>query len=67
MRSGTVKIKFVMPVIDPDVSAPGLEDLVAFAEELTKEANAKVEEIAALEAEIARLKKAKQRKSRSRQ
>ena len=64
---GAVKKKFVMPVIDPDVSAPGLEELVAFTEELTKEANAKVDEIAALEAEIARLKKAKQRKSRSRQ
>lgn len=59
-----MKKKYVMPEIAPDMMAPGLPELIAFAQALTAEANAAHEEITALENELARLRKARKRASR---
>lgn len=59
-----MKKKYVMPEIAPEIMAPGLPELVAFAEQLTKEANEVYEKKTALEKELARLIKAKKRASR---
>lgn len=53
-----------MPEIAPEDMVPEMAELVAFAEELTKEANAAYEEGIALRKELAQLKKAKKRASR---
>lgn len=61
-----MKKKYVMPEIAPEIMAPGLPELIAFAEELTKEANEAYEEGIALRKELAELKKAKKQASRLR-
>jgi hypothetical protein len=60
------KKKYVMPAVD-DLSEAGPEvaALIAFAEQLTDRANAVYEQAQALEAEVAQLKKAKKRTSRT--
>lgn len=61
-----IKKKYVMPGIDDLKEAgPQVAELVAFAEDLTDQANAVYEQAQALEAELARLKKAKKRASRT--
>ena len=57
--------KYVMPEIDREGAGPGAAEFIAFVEELTRDANAVYEEVQALEAEIARLKKARKRGSRT--
>ena len=60
------KKKYVMPEIDDLAQAgPQVAELIAFAEELTDHANAVYEQAQALEAELTRLKKAKNRTSRT--
>ena len=59
------KKKYVMPEIDREEAGPQAADLIAFAEELTDHANAVYEKVLALQAEVARLKKAKKRGSRT--
>lgn len=56
--------KYVMPEIDQEEAGPPAAELIAFAEELTDHANAVYEKVLALQAEVARLKKAKKRGSR---
>ena len=56
--------KYVMPEIAPEDMVPEMAELVAFAEQLTKEANAAYEKKNALEKELARLIKARKRASR---
>jgi hypothetical protein len=57
--------KYVMPEIDREEAGPQVAGLIAFAEELTKEANAVYEKVLALKAEVARLKKAGKRGTRT--
>ena len=57
--------KYVMPEIDREAAGPGAAEFIAFVEDLTRDANAVYEEVLALEAQIARLKKAKKRGSRT--
>ena len=64
IRHRPMKKKYVMPEIAPENMTPELAELVAFAEQLTKEANAAYEKKTAVEKELARLIKAKQRASR---
>ena len=59
------KKKYVMPEIDREEAGPQAAELIAFAEELTDHANAVYEKVLALQAEVARLKKAKKRGSRT--
>ena len=59
------KKKYVMPEIDREEAGPQVAELIAFAEELTDDANAVYEKVLALKAELARLKKAKKRGSRT--
>lgn len=59
----SMKKKYVMPEIAPEDMVPEMAELVAFAEELTKEANEAYEEGIALRKELAQLKKAKKRAS----
>ena len=60
------KKKYVMPEIDDLAQAgPQVAELIAFAEDLTDHANAVYEQVQALEAELTRLKKAKNRLSRT--
>ena len=60
------KKKYVMPEIDDLAEAgPQVAELIAFAEELTDHANAVYEQAQALQAELTRLKKAKNRPSRT--
>ena len=59
------KKKYVMPEIDREAAGLGAAEFIAFAEELTRDANAVYEEVQALDAEIARLKKARKRGSRT--
>lgn len=59
------KKKYVMPEIDREEGGPQVAELIAFAEALTGHANAVYEEVLALQAEVARLKKAKKRGSRT--
>jgi hypothetical protein len=54
-----IKKKYVMPEIDREEAGPQAAELIAFAEELTDHANAVYEQVLALKAELARLKKAK--------
>lgn len=54
-----------MPEIDREEAGPQAAELIAFAEELTDHANAVYEKVLALQAEVARLKKAKKRGSRT--
>lgn len=62
----TTKKKYVMPEIgDLAEAGPQVAELIAFAEDLTDHANAVYEQAQALEAELARLKKAKKRTSRT--
>jgi hypothetical protein len=60
------KKKYVMPEIG-DLAETGAQvaELIAFAEDLTDHANAVYEQAQALEAELARLKKARKRTSRA--
>ena len=60
-----IKKKYVMPEIDREEAGPQAAELIAFAEELTDHANAVYENVLALQAEVARLKKAKKRGSRT--
>ena len=53
-----------MPEIAPEDMVPEMAELVAFAEQLTREANAAYEKKTALEKELARLIKARKRASR---
>lgn len=58
------KKKYVMPEIgDLAETGPQVAELIAFAEDLIDHANAVYEQAQALEAELARLKKAKKRTS----
>ena len=58
--------KYVMLEIgDLAEAEPKVAELIAFAEDLTDYANAVYEQAQALEAELARLKKAKKRTSRT--
>ena len=57
--------KFTMPLISPENMAPEIEEFVAFAEELTNDANALYEEGVALRKELALLNKAKRAKKRA--
>lgn len=57
--------KYVMPEIDREEAGPQAAELIAFAEELTGHANAVYEKALALQAEVARLTKAKKRGSRT--
>jgi hypothetical protein len=59
------KKRYVMPEIDREDAGPGAAAFIAYAEELTREANAAYEEVLALEAEVARLKQAKKRVPRA--
>ena len=60
------KKKFVMPeTADLDGAGPQVAELVAFVEALTDSANAVHEQMQALEAEVARLKKASKRQTRT--
>ncbi len=59
------KKKYVMPEIDREEAGPGAAEFIAFVEELTRDANTAYEEVLALEAEVARLKKARKRESRT--
>lgn len=59
------KKKYVMPESDLEGAGPQVAALIAFAEEVTDHANAVYEQVLALEAEVARLKKAKERGSRT--
>ena len=59
------KKKYVMPEIDREEAGPQVTELIAFVEELTGHANAVYEQAQALQAELARLKKAKKRASRA--
>ena len=60
------KKKYVMPEIDDLAQAgPQVAELIAFAEELTDRANAVYEQAQALQAELTRLKKAKNRLTRT--
>lgn len=60
------KRKFVMPeTTDLDGASREVTELVAFVEALTDSMNAAYEQILALEAEVARLKKAKKRQTRT--
>lgn len=59
------KKKYVMPEINREEAGPGAAEFIAFAEDLTREANAVYEEVLALEAEVARLKQAKKRVPRT--
>lgn len=62
----STKKKYVMPDIDELADAgPEVAELIAFAEGLTSEANAVHEQVRALEAELARLKKEKKQPSRA--
>ena len=61
----TTKKKYVMPEIDREAAGPGAAEFIAFVEELTRDANAIYEEVQALEAELAQLRKAKKRHSRA--
>jgi len=54
-----IKKKYVMPEIDREEAGPQAAELIAFAEELTDHANAVYEQVLALKAELARLKRAK--------
>ncbi len=56
--------KFVMPEIDREEKHPALDELIAFVEELTAEANAKYELSRALALEIATLKKCAARRKK---
>jgi hypothetical protein len=59
------KQRYVMPEIgDLAEAGPQMAELIAFAEDMTDHANAVYEQAQALEAELARLKKAKKRTSR---
>lgn len=53
-----------MPEIDREEAGPQVAELIAFAEELTEDANAVYEQVLALKAEVARLKKAGKRGTR---
>jgi hypothetical protein len=55
------KKKYVMPEIDREEAGPQAAGLIAFVEELTDHANAVYEQAQALQAEVARLKKARKR------
>jgi hypothetical protein len=55
------KKKFVMPKVDLEGAPPEVVQLVALVSALTDRTNAAHEEIVSLEAEVARLKKAKKR------
>jgi hypothetical protein len=57
--------KFTMPLISPENMAPEMEEFVAFAKELTNDANALYEEGVALRKELALLNKAKKAKKRA--
>lgn len=60
------KKKYVMPAVDDLAKAgPEVAALIAFAEQLTNRANQVYEQTQALEAELAQLKKAKKRASRT--
>lgn len=60
------KKKYVMPEVGDLVEAgPQVLELIAFAEGLTDHANAVYEQAQALEAELARLKKAQKRPLRA--
>ena len=61
----TTQKKYVMPEIDREAVGPGVAEFITYVEDLTRDANAVYEEVLALEAEIARLKKAKKRGSRA--
>ena len=62
----STKKKYVMPAVDDLAEAgPEVAALIALAEQLTDRANAVYEQAQALEAELAQLKKAKKRASRT--
>jgi len=59
------KKKFVMlETTELDSAGPQVAELVAFVEALTDSANAAYEQMLALEAEVARLRKARKRQTR---
>ena len=60
--SMVTKKKYVMPEVDRDAAGPGAAEFIAFAEDLTQHANAVYEKVLELQAEVARLKKAKKRR-----
>lgn len=60
----TTKKKYVMPEIDREGAGPQVAELIAFTEALTAHANAVFGQMQTLEAEVARLKKAKERRLR---
>jgi hypothetical protein len=57
--------RYVMPELDLEGAGAQVAELVAFAEELTGEANEVVETVLELKAEIARLRKARKRRLRT--
>lgn len=59
------KKKYVMPEIDREAAGPGVAEFIAFVEDLTHDANAIHEEVLALKAEVARLRKAKKHGART--
>jgi hypothetical protein len=57
------KKKYVMPEINREEAGPQAAELIAFTEELTARANTVHEELLALRAELARVKRAKKRRA----